>query len=363
MRRANYRPYVIFVALLLFMMSLPQSAAEKMRDGVVGALAPAWNFFTQGSPQAIEHLQQEHQTLKSQMESMRAWLLFDKWIEEQAERLTTLVKKNEQDPFWKEFYRRRSEELCRSLEMEMLSLPAKVIYREPASWSSSVWINIGEKANQKLGKTVVAKNSPVLVGKSIVGVVEHVGASQSRVRLITDSGLVPSVRALRGETQNKALVEHVDELVNGLKGREELFTKDVASVLQRLKNQLAQEAGDHYLAKGELYGTSSPLWRSRNQVLKGVGFNYDFADAEGPARQLRSEELPLLKVGDLLVTTGMDGIFPAGFWVATVSTVHVLREGACAYEIEANATAGNLDDLTHVTVLPPVHVESLETSK
>ena len=147
--------------------------------GLIGALAPAWNFFTKGSPQAIERLQQEHETLKSQMEGMRAWLLFDKWIEEQSQRLATLVKHNEQDPFWKEFYRRRSEELCRVWKWRC-SLPAKVIYREPASWSSSVWINIGEKANQKLGKAVVAKNSPVLAGKSIVGVVEHVGASQSR---------------------------------------------------------------------------------------------------------------------------------------------------------------------------------------
>ena len=342
------------------MMSLPQSATEKMRDTVVSALAPAWSFITQGNPQAIERLQQEHQTLKSQMEGMREWLLFEKWIDEQAQRLSTISKRQEQDPFWKDFYRRRSEELCRGLELELQALPAKVIYREPASWSSSVWINIGEKNNQQIGKAVVAKNSPVLFGKSIVGVVEHVGASQSRVRLLTDSGLVPSVRALRGETQNKMLLEHIDQLLNGLKAREDLSVREITTGLSGLKNQLTQEMGDHYLAKGELYGTSSPLWRSRNQILKGVGFNYDFADAEGPARALRSEELPLLKVGDLLITTGMDGIFPAGFWVATVSNVHLLKEGACSYEIEAKATAGNLDNLTHVTVLPPVHSEFLK---
>ena len=96
------------------------------------------------------------------------------------------------------------------------------------------------------------------------------------------------------------------------------------------------------------------------RCLKGVGFNYDFADAEGPARPLRSEELPLLKAGDLLVTTGMDGIFPAGFWVATVSKVDVLREGACAYEIEANAPRRAISTISQcVTVLPPVHFEPL----
>jgi hypothetical protein len=144
----------------------------------------------------------------------------------------------------------------------------------------------------------------------------------------------------------------------------EVFTQQ----LRQLKNHLLGEIEDYHLAKGELHGTSHPLWRSRAQVLKGVGFNYDFPDREGPARDLRSGEpygmsrkeglIPLLKPGDLLVTTGLDGVFPPGFRVALVSTVHVLKEGASTYEIEAVSTAGNLDELTHVFVLPPCNTTS-----
>ena len=32
----------------------------------------------------------------------------------------------------------------------------------------------------------------------------------------------------------------------------------------------------------------------------------------------------------------------------------MLKEGASSYEIEAIATAGNLDEMAHVIVLPPI---------
>jgi hypothetical protein len=134
--------------------------------------------------------------------------------------------------------------------------------------------------------------------------------------------------------------------------------------LRRLKTALMKQSGEFYLAKGELSGMSHPLFRSRSQVLKGIGFNYDFADAESAARDLRTGEifdgskkrtpLSLLQIGDLLVTTGLDGVFPSGFRVGIVSKVETLHEGASSYEIEAMPAAGNLDDLSQVFVLPPL---------
>jgi rod shape-determining protein MreC len=202
--------------------------------------------------------------------------------------------------------------------------------------------------------------------------VEYVGGSQSRVRLITDSRLVPSVRSVRGNAQNRYLLEHLDALNFSLELRDDLFSseqesKALSQILHRLKNTLQQSPGDFHLAKGEIRGTSNPLWRSRSQVLKGIGFNYDFPDPEGPARDLRSgetydasrkgEAISLLLPGDLLVTTGLDGVFPPGFRVAIVSKVERLKEGASSYDIEAVSTAGNLEELTHVFVLPPSETE------
>lgn len=88
---------------------------------------------------------------------------------------------------------------------------------------------------------------------------------------------------------------------------------------------------------------------------------------ESPARDLRTgmpfdprwkkEPLVLLRPGDLLITSGLDGVFPAGFRVAIVSKTHTLKEGASSYDIEAVPTASDLDALSHVVVLPSLAPE------
>jgi cell shape-determining protein MreC len=388
MRRISYRPYLFLILFLFSLMSLPQGASERIRSFVVCSFAPGWralHFLKEKSSflltlpfpsshrsaesiNEIERLSQENHLLRSQIESVREWLLYEDRIQEQFERYKNVAQTANGESIWKEFFKRRSEELCNALDMQIQSLPAKVVFREPATWSSTLWINRGENDNKKMGKKIIGKNSPVLLGTSIIGVVEYVGSNQSKVRLITDSRLVPSVRVVRGKEQNRFLVEHLESLIFSLEFREDLFasTDEALQLIQKLnqlKSTLHQRAGNLYLAKGELHGTSHPLWRSRNQALKGMGFNCDFSDKEGPARDLRSgepyeanrkgEAVSLLRPGDLLVTTGMDGVFPPGFRVAIVSLVHMLKEGASSYEIEAVSTAGNLDDLKHVFVLAP----------
>ncbi len=375
MRRISYTPYLFLVAALFALMNLPSGLTTKMRAAAVSSLAPSWQALSTAAPLGqdlleLERLRQENQSLRMQIDHIRQWLLLEDRLEEQWERLQSLAGREESSVFWKDFFKRRTKELVQTLDLQLQSLPAKVIFREPASWSSCVWINIGEKDNRSLCRTIVAKNSPVLIGASIVGVIEEVGERKSRVRLLTDASLVPSVRAIRGSQQNLVLLEHVNALLFSLSLRDDLFAsegeaKQLSEELFALSKRLLADEGDHYLAKGELYGSSSPIWRSHRQILKGVGFNYDYPDSEGPARDLRTgvpleggnprERVPLLQVGDLLVTTGLDGIFPPGLRVATVSKVAQLREGGAAYEIEARATAGNLDELTHVLVLPALN--------
>lgn len=356
-----------------------------MRYAAIGLVSPLWqlaDFLKNGTLQLLmitppggktdsntisaeaEALKRENLALRTQLTNVRQWLLQEERIDEEVERWKTIHETTAAD--LKEFYKRRAVQLKELLDLQLRSLPAKVIFREPASWSSFLWLDVGEQNNRALKRRIVAKNSPVVVGTSLVGVVEEVGERKCKVRLITDTGLVPSVRAIRGKEQNRFLLEYLEGLILGLNSRPDLFvSQEEARVgiawLSRMKEQLKSAAEDHYLAKGELHGTSQPLWRSRDIVLRGTGFNYDFADVEGEARDLRTGELigakkgamPILKTGDLLVTTGMDGVLPAGLRVAVISQVVPLREGACSYEIEAKATCGHLDSLSHLTVLPP----------
>ncbi len=378
MRTVSYRPYLLLMLFFLGVLSLPHATGERLRAGVVCSFAPIWQGlhvlkekalllgYALPSPVSVggekEYLEQENLLLRSQMENVREWLVSEGRIQEQVERLKGIRA----DAGASEFAQRRNKELARAIDLQASALPARVIFRDPASWSSVLWINIGDRDNVVTGKKVVAKYSPVIYGTSIIGVVEYVGEAQSRVRLITDARLNPSVRVVRGGEQNRFLMEHLESLIFALEKREDLFSTEeeahsLALHLARLKSGIEKQSGDLYLAKGELHGSSHPLWRSRSQVLKGVGFNCDFADDEGPARDLRTgepyhlygkEPLALIAPGDLLVTTGFDGVFPAGFRVAQVSSVQTLKEGASSYEIEAIPTAGNLNELTHLFVLP-----------
>lgn len=376
MRKISYKPYVCLALLLLLMLSMPYQTVNSIRSAAVATIAPPWRMFhflkesffkigailpTRISPEVSQELDQlrlQNQHLQAQLETVRAHLTSEEVIREKLSLLETA------DPTSK-FFHKKIGELFRFIDLQAHSVLGKVIFREPASWSSSFWINVGEQINGALGKQVIAKNSPVVVGPNLIGVVEYVGQKRSRVRLITDSGLVPSVRVLRGAEQNRVLFEQIESLQAALQLRGDIpQAAETVQMLHRLKEGFKEDEATLYLAKGELYGSSEPLWRSRGLLLHGVGFNYDFADEEGPARHLQTGEplhalgkgkgTSLVKTGDLLITTGMDGVFPPGFRVAQVVHVHPLREGAPSFDLEAKSLVKNLDTLSYVTILPPV---------
>lgn len=317
-----YKPYGLLLVVIFIFLSIPQSQVEKMHSVAVGFCAFPWKAIhkfeqisarfmqfplkgeRQIDPEQIQVLKRENYALQLQIEMLEKYEEMEHVI---LRELDSLKKITENTPF----FERRKKELLALLALQTKFISAKVVFREPVSWYSNVWIDVGETVNHKLGENIIVKNSPVVIGDVVVGVVEYVGKNRSRVRLITDATLTPSVRVLR------------------------------------------QESSDHYLAKGELSGASAPLWRERGRILKGVGFNYDFADEEGPARHLRSQqENSLIQNGDLLVTTGMDGVFPKGLKIARVTSVQTPREGACSYSILAE-TIVDLEDLAYVNVLPP----------
>ncbi|HSX12043.1 MAG TPA: rod shape-determining protein MreC [Rhabdochlamydiaceae bacterium] len=380
-RRINYKPYFFLVGFLLLLLSFSKNEAEKFRSIAISCIAPTWksidvlkcsllSFLTLpplkgAAPSPSKEIQQlslENLAMKNQIESLRSYLLFEDRLEDQWQRYKELSKRSNEELFWKDFFYRRSENLCENLRLQYQALPAKVIFREPISWSGSLWLNVGEKDNQSLGKTIVAKNSPVVSGHCIVGLVEEVNEQRCRVRLVTDPGLVCSVRAMRGGEQDRLLMQQIDSLLAHLNLREDLSRDQLMQQLMHLKECLNPASKEEYMAKGELCGTGQALWRAHSGLLKGVGFNYDFADEEGPARDLRTgipvdtdtSSAYLLKIGDLLVTTGMDGIFPRDFKVALVTKILPLREGGCSYEIEAQSIVENIQEIKELFILPPV---------
>lgn len=384
MKKHPFYPYLFLVLFFIIVFNLPTIWTQNLRAKVVQGVSPTWKkgrgltarfkpVSKVGDPQALkqekEDLALENIQLKKQNDNLRKRLFSQEKIDALLQKSASLSYLEKSESSLETFYKRRGLEIEKLLDHELTSLSAEVIYRDPAAWSDILWINVGEETNHNLNRPIISKNSPVLFGSHVIGVVESVGKKQSSVRLITSASLNPAVRAVRGSEQNRELIELIDSLLfhlNFFQGK--LFThektKHFYEVLGEMKEGLKKEKKEHYLAKGELLGSSAPLWRSRSNILKGVGFNYDFADDEGPARELRSgaelkklnssEPLDLIAIGDVLLSSGLDGVLPKGLPIAIVTAVKALEEGAFSYQIEARLLAGNLDEIEHVVVLPAI---------
>lgn len=379
--------YLIIFATLLTIMSLSRHTGDKMRGRSVALMAPLWEkilgfkyfIFHPFQPSPFSHLSIEEEKQRLQMQNQ---LLANEisYLQKQLnEQLLISSQIAQIAPFTPEEARALAAEYQKSLQRSLKiikkriqAVPARVIFRSFDTWNSSVWINLGESVNQDHQMTIVALNSPVVVGNAIVGIIDYVGESQSRVRLISDNRLTPSVRAARGGEQDFLISEQIEALLQQMSRKQgtPLSAEDqtqLTQLLKRLKQNLQPLKKTWYLAKGELLGSLLSARLGQNVHLKGTGFNYDFADEEGAGRDLRNgksmqhpqaEAIPILKVNDILVTTGMDGIFPPGLQVAIVTQVALLKEGDYYYDLEARPVAGLLEELALVFVLPPLGVSA-----
>ncbi|MCB1113915.1 MAG: hypothetical protein KDK62_04080 [Chlamydiia bacterium] len=261
-KKKSLTPYILG-ALMLLILTLPFAISSGLRSLTSSILKPFWEFVH--PPNISEVARLESRVME--LEAERALWLSDKMSLPQENRVVT----------------------------------GRVIFRSHQAWQSFLWLDKGD-----LETPFQLMKAPVLMGDVLIGVVDEVKPHAARVRLLTDSVLVPSVRVFRD---------------------------------------------GKYLAKGELNGLTKPTFRQSGTILKGSGFNYDFPDAEGPAKSLRED---ILKPGDLLVTTGFDGVFPKGLKVAKVLKVLPLKEGDTYYNLEAESLAGTLNDLEYLQVIPPM---------
>ncbi|EPP34481.1 rod shape-determining MreC family protein [Chlamydia ibidis] len=218
------------------------------------------------------------------------------------------------------------------------SKPCRIIYRDPAYWGSSCWVNVGKQQG-------VQKNSPVLSGKFLVGLVDYVGNTQSRIRLITDVGMKPSVVAVRGGIQAWVVKNYARELINHIEKLSDVYILEKDKYekifqLEELESLIPCNEENTWLLRGTLSGRGGSLWQPEASILYGEGF-------------FSSNGKTTLQIGDILVTTGLDGVFPPGLLVAKVLQIFPPNEGACCFKIEAQSLATDITQ-SHLLILPPM---------
>lgn len=348
--KTKVKQHLLLLLFLLLVVAVPMATIDAVRYRVITWATPLFkrtSFLAKGKAQAVhKQLEAENHLLHLEIQKLKAAL-------EQKGVMEMMLGE-------------------KSGLLDNCVLSAQVLYRDPLSFLNALWINVGEETNARMKKQLVCKNSPVLLGCSVVGAIDYVGKKASRVRLLTDPLLKISVRTARGTVQNTALLFHAEALLRSLAARKELMDSQsdavaLAKGLFLLKKHLCEKGEGWYLAKGTMEGGSAPF--KGRVVLKGSGFNYDFPDATGGARDLLTgalrssdgkEGIPLVKIDDQLVTTGMDGVFPPGLHVGAVTKILPLKEGDCAYTIEASPAAGHLSDLTYLFVIPPIESQECE---
>ncbi len=338
LRRSRNSSYLFLGFLLFCWVNLSKETADHLRSFSVASVSPVWRGMRTYLADRPLHFWKED--AMSPSKKVAELELETEFLRSQVEKLSEIIASQQRNAkgFETALSDQRLSHLLSLFRLERVAIPAEVIYRDPSSWSSSLWINVGEETNRALGSMLIAKNSPVVLGTALVGAIDYVGKRQSRVRLLTDASLSPAVRSVRGFSQHRQAVEAIDILLLQLEENEPL-----SLMLKGLKEAWQKEGKEEYLAKGELHGSSAPLWRSCHPILKGIGFHLEFDN----------RRTPILKKGDLLVTTGFDGVFPPDLRVAFVSDVKALQRGGYAYEIEAKPIVEQISDLSLVFVLPP----------
>ncbi len=152
MRRSRSKPFLYLIAALLLVIVFPKPASISMRGVFMSMMAPLWYFVTPTPTEESEEklrLQAENQLLHNELEYWQELYQQEHNLNSQLAHLHEL-----------DYEGQKLQEMEQLLKPQLEAIPARVIFRSPNSWSSSLWINVGARDNEQLGKNSDYKEKP-----------------------------------------------------------------------------------------------------------------------------------------------------------------------------------------------------------
>lgn len=192
-------------------------------------------------------------------------------------------------------------------------VPGRIVLRDTAQWANFVWVQTNCVNDDLLF-------APVVLGDIAIGIVDYVAKNRCRVRLLTNSQMSLSVTCRSDK--------------DGL-SKDSIGENDVKGP---------------YLV-GQVKGFGGAIWNNSGTLLLGEGYvpspiKGNYAEL---ARQFQGVKRQFA-VGDHLVTSGLDGVFPPNLRVGQVDRVEPNRPGATRYEFGLIG-ALDLQELSEVLIL------------
>jgi len=305
------RPLSLILMALVVALSIPEAISRKCRGAAAWAAAPIWaavqgmdgGLSTEEALRLrIQHLEGENHQLKLQLQQQQ-----------------------------------HSQE-------QNGGIMAQVLAREAGLWDRFVWINVGRQTEGTQG--ILSRYSPVVVGTTLVGVVDYVGRRQSLVRLVTDPSCCPAVE-ISGRSDQQGVAVLSGQLLRLLQVQQESSSRlhinagELRRLLQALSTLTAEGAPP---MQGIMHGQHI---ESDPPLLHGELFSSGWV-----SHQDNIAETPWPKSGHALVTSGLDGVYPPGLLVGYLLEldVGVNTHPSCRFKA---IPAAELNALSWLTVLAP----------
>lgn len=228
---------------------------------------------------------------------------------------------------------------------------AQVILLPMMEESWVVWIR---------SRHVMEVGSSVTIGDTLVGYIDFVAGPVARVRLIYDSACQVSVRTLRPGSPLQDLRRDIARWVEYSQSLPPSPTLNaIFKQLEIIKKELDPTSSWTCTSKGLLVGKCPSSGLQKMGLLQGIGFNYSWPD-EFFKTDKQGLKPSLVREGDLLITSGLDGRFPAGLRVAFVTSIQTNDPAKLVYQLQARPLMGSMQDLQWVWVLPALTSHDLQ---